>query len=91
MFSGGFDLKTFASGDVDLIKNMSLWVSKLYLICIPFKTRFAAISGHAVTLVIFVVCCCDYRIGIDLSSSKRSKKQHGHSHSNNGNCCKSSR
>ena len=66
MFSGGFDLKTFASGDVDLIKNMS---------ALGFKTLFdlytfprpvvAAISGHAVALGIFVVCCCDYRIGID--------------------------
>ena len=64
MFSGGFDLKTFASGDVDLIKNMS---------SLGFKTLFdlytfprpvvAAISGHAVALGIFVVCCCDYRIG----------------------------
>ena len=59
MFSGGFDLKTFASGDVDLIKNMS---------SLGFKTLFdlytfprpvvAAISGHAVALGIFVVCCC---------------------------------
>ena len=66
MFSGGFDLKTFASGDVDQIKNMS---------ALGFKTLFdlytfprpvvAAISGHAVALGIFVVCCCDYRIGID--------------------------
>jgi enoyl-CoA hydratase len=66
MFSGGFDLKTFASGDVDLIKNMS---------ALGFKTLFdlytfprpvvAAISVHAVALGIFVVCCCDYRIGID--------------------------
>ena len=62
----GFDLKTFASGDIDQIKNMS---------ALGFKTLFdlytfprpvvAAISGHAVALGIFVVCCCDYRIGID--------------------------
>ena len=54
MFSGGFDLKTFASGDVDLIKNMS---------SLGFKTLFdlytfprpvvAAISGHAVALRYF--------------------------------------
>ncbi len=88
MFSGGFDLKTFASGDVEQIKNMS---------ALGFKTLFdlytfprpvvAAISGHAVALGIFVVCCCEpnwdrRRI---CGSSKRSKKQHGYSRTYYGN------
>ena len=66
MFSGGFDLKTFSSGDVDLIKNMSALGFKTLFDLYTFpRPIIAAISGHAVALGIFVVCCCDYRIGIN--------------------------
>jgi enoyl-CoA hydratase len=66
IFSGGFDLKTLGSGDVDaIIKMVSLgYKTLLELYSFP-RPIVAAVSGHSVALGIFVTCCADYRIAIN--------------------------
>tara|TARA_X000000368_G_scaffold418455_1_gene418196 strand:+ start:29228 stop:29920 length:693 start_codon:yes stop_codon:yes gene_type:complete len=65
IFSGGLDLKTIQSGDMELIKDMSekafLLLARLFSFPRPV---IAACSGHGIALGTFLLCCCDYRIGV---------------------------
>jgi len=65
MFSAGLDLKTIQSGDIELIQEMSLNAFKLLARIFSFpRPVIAACSGHGIALGTFLLCCCDYRIGI---------------------------
>jgi enoyl-CoA hydratase len=65
MFSGGLDLKIIQSGDIDRIQEMSFSAFKLLARIFSFpRPVIAACSGHAVALGTFLLCCCDYRIGV---------------------------
>ena len=66
IFSGGFDLKTIASGDLSQITKMIESGYNLILKLYSFdRPIIAAVSGHAIALGLFVACCSDYRIAID--------------------------
>lgn len=63
IFSGGFDLKTLATGDMEKITKMVQLGYKLLLELYSFERPIvAAVSGHAIALGIFITCCADYRI-----------------------------
>ena len=65
IFSGGFNLKTFSSGDPEQINKMlKLGFKTLYEIYTFPRPVIAAVSGHAIALGIFLTSCCDYRIGV---------------------------
>ena len=65
MFSAGLDLKTIQSGDVDKIMEMSTNAFKLLARIFSFpRPVIAACSGHGIALGTFLLCCCDYRIGV---------------------------
>ena len=65
MFSAGLDLKVIQSGDVDRILEMSSSAFKLLARIFSFpRLVIAACSGHGIALGTFLICCCDYRIGI---------------------------
>ena len=65
MFSAGLDLKIIQSGDVDRILEMSSSAFKLLARIFSFpRPVIAACSGHGIALGTFLICCCDYRIGI---------------------------
>ena len=65
MFSGGLDLKIIQSGDIERIQEMSSKAFKLLARIFSFpRPVIAACSGHAVALGTFLLCCCDYRIGV---------------------------
>ncbi len=65
MFSAGLDLKTIQSGDVDKIMKMSTNAFKLLARIFSFpRPVIAACSGHGIALGTFLLCCCDYRIGV---------------------------
>jgi len=65
MFSAGFDLKVIASGDVPKIKTMSVSGFKLLSRIFSFpRPIVAACSGHGIALGTFLLCCCDFRIGV---------------------------
>tara|TARA_B100000886_G_C20316448_1_gene446142 strand:+ start:153 stop:845 length:693 start_codon:yes stop_codon:yes gene_type:complete len=65
MFSAGFDLKTIQGGDIELIQEMTLTGFKLLSRIFSFpRPVIAACSGHGIALGTFLLCCCDYRIGI---------------------------
>ena len=65
MISDGMDLKTIQSGDVDRIVEMSSRAFKLLARIFSFpRPVIAACSGHGIALGTFLICCCDYRIGI---------------------------
>ena len=65
MFSAGLDLKVIQSGDVDRIVEMSSSAFKLLARIFSFpRPVIAACSGHGIALGTFLICCCDYRIGI---------------------------
>ena len=64
IFSGGFNLKTFQSGDVEQItKMLKLGFETLYDVYTFPRPVIAEVTGHAIALGIFLVSCCDYRIG----------------------------
>ena len=66
IFSGGFDLKTLATGDMEKIMKMVRLGYKMLLELYSFdRPIVAAVSGHSIALGLFVTCCADYRIGID--------------------------
>ena len=65
IFSGGFDLKIIQSGDNNLIKEMSLAGFKLLSRVFSFpRPVIAACTGHGIALGAFLLCCCDYRVGV---------------------------
>ena len=65
MFSAGFDLKTIQGGDMKLIQNMTINGFKLLSRIFAFpRPVIAACSGHGIALGTFLLCCCDYRIGV---------------------------
>ena len=65
MFSGGLDLKIIQSGDIDHIQDMSFSAFKLLARIFSFpRPVIAACSGHAVALGTFLLCCCDFRVGV---------------------------
>ena len=65
MFSAGFDLKVISSGDIEKIRDMTLNGFKLLSRIFSFpRPVLAACSGHGIALGTFLLCCCDYRIGI---------------------------
>jgi len=65
MFSAGLDLKVIQSGDVDRVVEMSSSAFKLLARIFSFpRPVIAACSGHGIALGTFLICCCDYRIGI---------------------------
>mgnify|MGYP001224422197 FL=1 len=65
MFSAGLDLKTIQSGDVDKIMEMSTNAFKLLARIFSFpRPVIAACTGHGIALGTFLLCCCDYRIGV---------------------------
>jgi len=65
MFSAGFDLKVIASGDILKIKAMSVSGFKLLSRIFSFpRPIVAACSGHGIALGTFLLCCCDFRIGV---------------------------
>jgi len=65
MFSAGFDLKIISSGDIQATMDMSLSGFKLLSRIFSFpRPILAACSGHGIALGTFLLCCCDYRIGV---------------------------
>ena len=65
MFSAGFDLKIISSGDMQATMDMSLSGFKLLSRIFSFpRPIVAACSGHGIALGTFLLCCCDYRIGV---------------------------
>ena len=65
MFSAGLDLKTIQGGDIGQIQEMSISAFKLLARIFSFpRPVIAACSGHGIALGTFLLCCCDYRIGI---------------------------
>ena len=65
MFSAGFDLKIISSGDMQATMDMSLSGFKLLSRIFSFQRPvLAACSGHGIALGTFLLCCCDYRIGV---------------------------
>ena len=66
LFSGGFDLKTLAAGDMEKITKMVQSGYRLLLELYSFdRPIIAAVSGHSIALGLFVTCSADYRIAID--------------------------
>tara|TARA_Y100001970_G_scaffold76942_1_gene97748 strand:+ start:3157 stop:3861 length:705 start_codon:yes stop_codon:yes gene_type:complete len=66
LFSGGFDLKTLATGDMEKITKMVQLGYRLLLELFSFdRPIIAAVSGHSIALGLFVTCAADYRIAID--------------------------
>lgn len=65
MFSAGFDLKIFQSEDMELIGKMTVAGFSLLARIFSFpRPVIAACSGHGIALGTFLLCCCDYRIGV---------------------------
>ena len=66
LFSGGFDLKTLAAGDMEKITKMVHLGYRLLLELYSFdRPIIAAVSGHSIALGLFVTCSADYRVAID--------------------------
>ena len=65
MFSAGFDLKVIGSGDVDAIKSMSKSGFEMLSRILDFpRPVIVACTCHGIALGTFLLCCCDYRIGL---------------------------
>ena len=65
MFSAGFDLKIISAGDMQVTMDMSLSGFKLLSRLFSFpRPILAACSGHGIALGTFLLCCCDYRVGV---------------------------
>jgi len=64
IFSGGFDLKTISSGDVEAARAMSVAGLTLFTVLFSFpRPVIIACNGHAVALGAFLLLTADYRIG----------------------------
>jgi enoyl-CoA hydratase len=65
-FSAGFDLKVFASGDVDRVVEMLKLGATLAERMLAFPTPvLAACNGHAVAAGSFLLLAADLRLGVD--------------------------
>lgn len=66
LFSGGFDLSVFKSGDQGEILGMLQGGAELSerLLSFPQPT-IAACGGHAMAMGLFILLSCDLRIGLD--------------------------
>jgi len=65
MFSAGFDLKVIQNGEVQKILDMSSSGFKLLARVFSFpRPVIASCSGHGIALGTFLLCCCDFRVGI---------------------------
>ena len=65
MFSAGFDLKIISAGDIQATMDMTLCGFKLLSRIFSFpRPILAACSGHGIALGTFLLCCCDYRVGV---------------------------
>ncbi|HEY3829758.1 MAG TPA: crotonase/enoyl-CoA hydratase family protein [Solirubrobacteraceae bacterium] len=65
-FSAGFDLKVFASGEVDRVIEMLSLGATLAERILAFQTPvLAACTGHAVAAGSFMLLAADTRIGVD--------------------------
>ena len=65
MFSAGFDLKIISAGNIQATMDMSLSGFKLLSRIFSFpRPILAACSGHGIALGTFLLCCCDYRVGV---------------------------
>lgn len=65
-FSAGFDLKVFASGEVDQVVEMLKLGATLAERILAFPTPvLAACNGHAVAAGSFLLLAADLRIGVD--------------------------
>jgi enoyl-CoA hydratase len=65
-FSAGFDLKVFASGEVDRVIEMLRLGATLAERILAFQTPvLAACSGHAVAAGSFMLLAADLRIGVE--------------------------
>lgn len=63
VFSGGFDLKVFRSGDIDASVEMLQGGFNLSHRLLSFpKPVVAAITGHAIAMGSFLACSVDHRI-----------------------------
>ncbi|NKB35228.1 MAG: crotonase/enoyl-CoA hydratase family protein [Pseudomonadales bacterium] len=69
MFSGGFDLSVFKTGDNDQILEMlTLGAEISYrLLNYPLPV-IAACTGHAIAMGTFILLSCDYRVGANGSA-----------------------
>jgi len=66
IFSAGFDLKVMQGGDSDSMARLGSGGFKLLARVYSFpRPVIAACSGHAIALGAFMLCCADYRIGIN--------------------------
>lgn len=65
-FSAGFDLKVFASGDIDRVVEMLKLGATLAERILAFPTPvLAACTGHAIAAGSFLLLAADLRIGVD--------------------------
>ena len=65
ILGAGLELKTIQNGDTDKIIEMSTAAFKLLARIFSFpRPVIAACSGHGIALGTFLLCCCDYRIGV---------------------------
>ena len=65
MFSAGFDLKIISAGEMSAITEMTTNGFKLLSRIFSFpRPVLGACSGHGIALGTFLLCCCDYRIGV---------------------------
>ena len=66
MFSAGFDLKVMQEGDAEAMSKMVSSGFRLLARVFSFpRPVVAACSGHAIALGAFMLCCADYRVGVN--------------------------
>lgn len=64
ILSGGFDLGVFKSGDnTEILKMLTLGAELSYRMLSYPAPIIAACTGHAVAMGMFLLLCCDYRVG----------------------------
>lgn len=65
-FSAGFDLKTFQSGDVDLMREQAIAGFDVLCRMVQFPLPFITVSeGHAIGMGAFILLAADTRIALD--------------------------
>ena len=65
-FSAGFDVNVFQSGEETAIKEMIHVGFQLLIDLLSFPRPIVmACTGHAVGMGVFLLCCADYRMGVN--------------------------